>query len=109
AFGIAFAKRGAALEIVNVVNEMPVLAETAATVVIFDPTPLIEALEEQAQRLVDHAAARAREAGVTARTRVIHGYPVQAIVDAAREDDQQLIVMGTHARSGLPRTFLGST
>ncbi len=108
-FGIALAKRGAGLDIVHVVDETPVLTESSTTVAVFDPTPLIDALDDEGRTIATAAATRAREAGVEARTRVVHDFPVAGIVGAADEAHDALIVLGTHGRSGLPRTFLGST
>ena len=48
----------------------------------------------------------AREAGLTVRTRVESGDCVGYILDQAQDAD--LIVMGTHGRSGLARVVLGS-
>ncbi len=42
------------------------------------------------------------------RSMVVEGHPVSAIVDAADEIDADVIVMGTHGRSGLNRLTLGS-
>jgi nucleotide-binding universal stress UspA family protein len=41
-------------------------------------------------------------------TRVVEGTPAACILDAAREWPADLIVLGTHGRSGLPRLVLGS-
>ena len=46
-------------------------------------------------------------AGVDAETIVAEGAPASTIVDEAREGD--VIVMGTHGRSGLDRYLIGST
>lgn len=46
--------------------------------------------------------------GVRYRTSVIENLPVPAIVDWARDNAPDLIVMGTHGRSGLNRFMLGS-
>ena len=108
-YGISLAQRGAALDIVHVVDETPVLTETSTTVIVFDPTPLIEALDAQGRALVDAARKRCRDAGVDPHTRVIHDYPVAGIDAAAEENHDTLIVLGTHGRGGLPRAFLGST
>ena len=108
-YGIALAQRGAALDIVHVVDETAVLTESATTVVVFDPTPLIEALEAQGRSLVEAARKRCRDAGIEPQTRVLHDYPVAGIDAVALENHDALIVLGTHGRGGLPRTFLGST
>ncbi len=56
------------------------------------------------QRLVDDAG----RAGVVATPLVLTGAPDQAITDAARDLDCDLVVMGTHGRTGVSRLFLGS-
>ena len=61
------------------------------------------------------AAARVREAaeqltavGLDASWRVLEGDPAATLVDTAAHDDTDLIVVGTHARTGLRAMFLGS-
>ena len=39
---------------------------------------------------------------------LVHGSPYQAIIDTAAEVSADMIVMGTHGRTGLSRMFLGS-
>jgi nucleotide-binding universal stress UspA family protein len=109
AYGIALAQRGAALDIVHVIDESPIVAESSTTAVAFDPTPLMNALEDQGRALLDAARARCRAAGVEAQTRLIREFPVAGIDRTAEENGDALIVLGTHARTGLSRTFLGST
>jgi nucleotide-binding universal stress UspA family protein len=51
----------------------------------------------------------ARRRNVIVRSfRTIGGAPAHAIVDAAKEGNYDLIVVGTHGRTGLPRVLLGS-
>lgn len=52
--------------------------------------------------------ARAKAAGVRARSLLLEGVAHQAIVRAARGRRADLIVMGTHGRTGAARFFLGS-
>ena len=52
---------------------------------------------------------RASEAGVHAVGTVRRGTPYDEILDYADANGVDLIVMGTHGRTGLPRLFLGST
>jgi nucleotide-binding universal stress UspA family protein len=47
-------------------------------------------------------------AGPGVRTSVVVAHPVAAILEAAREWPADLIVLGTHGRSGFERLFLGS-
>ena len=49
-----------------------------------------------------------REKGIEARTRVVYGPVVQAIIDAAEGKDADLIAMASHGRSGLSGVFYGS-
>jgi len=53
-------------------------------------------------------AAKARTAGVSARTALRTGVPFQEIVDAATDERADLVVMGTHGRGGIDRALLGS-
>jgi len=67
----------------------------------------LDALDEEGKALVEDAAARVRPiwpADVT----VLDGAPVDAIVQYAHESGADLIIIGSHCRSGLPRLFLGS-
>ena len=52
--------------------------------------------------------ARARKAGVRAKAVLLEGVAHEQIVRAARARRADLIVVGTHGRSGLARFFLGS-
>jgi nucleotide-binding universal stress UspA family protein len=61
-------------------------------------------IEEKLQGLVDDA----KKAGVLAKPLVLTGAPYEAIVDAAKENKADLVVMGTHGRKGVSRFFLGS-
>jgi nucleotide-binding universal stress UspA family protein len=58
--------------------------------------------------LQHEATERLRRCGRTAREIVLSGDPAHEIVEAARRANTDLIVMGTHGRSGLDRLLLGS-
>ena len=65
--------------------------------------------EQSADRHLAMLAAKAEEAGVKCHRKVMfHTGAAQAITDAASELFCQLIVVGSHGRSGLGRLFLGS-
>jgi universal stress protein A len=53
-------------------------------------------------------AARAREKGIKARMVMRTGVPHQEIVELATDERSDLVIMGTHGRSGLSRVLLGS-
>ena len=50
----------------------------------------------------------ARTEGVEARALLLTGFADEAIIEAARQEGADLIVMGTHGRRGAARLFLGS-
>jgi nucleotide-binding universal stress UspA family protein len=51
---------------------------------------------------------RLRKAGLSVQSRVLTGEPAEQIVDYASASPFSLVVMSTHARSGLSRWVLGS-
>ncbi|SDY17875.1 universal stress protein [Halobellus clavatus] len=57
-------------------------------------------LEEDAHDAVERVATAADDAGVDSETIVRDGTPYRAILDYAEESAVDLIVMGTHGRSG---------
>ncbi|RDI71052.1 universal stress protein [Halopelagius longus] len=65
-------------------------------------------LRARAERVVGDAAERAEEAGVRAETEVLIGIPHVEILDAAADAGADLVVMGTHGRTGLRRALIGS-
>ncbi|EJN58734.1 universal stress protein [Halogranum rubrum] len=64
--------------------------------------------EQSAHAAVDHVQTLAEEAGCRVRTSVRQGMPHTTIVDYAASHDVDLVVMGTHGRTGLQRFLLGS-
>ncbi|TSD15056.1 universal stress protein [Haloglomus irregulare] len=77
-----------------------------------DPVPsgtAVEALTEQGEAAVDAVAERADDAGVPVVTAVRQGFPESRIRTYARENGADVVVMGTHGRTGLGRVLLGST
>jgi nucleotide-binding universal stress UspA family protein len=66
------------------------------------------AARRDAQRRLEALVARARRAGVQARGLLLEGIAADRIVRAARSRRADVIVVGTHGRSGLARLMLGS-
>lgn len=62
----------------------------------------------EAERAVAGKVERLKEMGVAAEGRVIEGRPDEAIVKAAEDAGADLIVMGSHGRTGLTKILLGS-
>jgi len=94
----------AELVLLHVFVELPLYAETPATVVL-------QVYEEQRRWVQDELHARAKDAaadGVTVRTRLETGSAPETIARVAGEEHADLVVVGTHGRSGLDRIILGS-
>ena len=76
------------------------------------PPKTYEALDaearQSAQKRLSILLARVREAKVRAKAFLLDGVPAEQIARAARSKRADLIVMGTHGRTGLSRLFLGS-
>jgi len=62
----------------------------------------------QAQRRLQPLLARARKARVRASAVALEGFASEEIVREARRRRADLIVMGTHGRTGVARFFIGS-
>lgn len=69
---------------------------------------LLNALERRGREATAEIADRATERGIQATTAVRQGNPHDDILAYANENDVDLIVMGTHGRTGVKRAILGS-
>jgi nucleotide-binding universal stress UspA family protein len=105
---IALAKGGASVFVTTVVDEIAAIEESADGAGI-DPSPVMEALDEEGQAEQDDAIAQCRAAGITPVAAIVHDTPVGGILQSVDRNKNDLVIMGTHARDGLARTFLGST
>lgn len=68
----------------------------------------IDSLEKRGKRAVEAVADAAEAAGVDSTTTVDQGIPHKEIVEYADSAAIDLIVMGTHGRTGLSHFLLGS-
>lgn len=66
------------------------------------------AAEEHERTLEEWRAEAERRAGRPARSRVLSGAPAAEILRHAREEGCDLLVIGTHGRTGISRLVLGS-
>jgi len=64
---------------------------------------------DDGRRLLERAAASAATLGVTARTHLCEGRTVTTLLGLAADDVADLIVIGSHGRSGFKRLMMGST
>jgi len=65
------------------------------------------ALEDEGKKLVDDAAQLVKDV-TPAQTAALDGETVECIVTYARDNHCDLIVMGSHGRSGIHRALIGS-
>jgi universal stress protein A len=71
--------------------------------------PLIELVKKNSERELDRFVAEASKRGVVVHeARSEPGSAAHAIVERAREDGYDLIVIGTHGRTGLSHVLIGS-
>ena len=99
-------EQGAKCTVFTVVDIIPAAALAAATPDLVNAW--LKTLEDQAQLAVDAAVGRMRTAGVEANAEVAKGFPPDIVLEVAARHRADLIVMGSHGRSGLRRLFLGS-
>jgi len=64
--------------------------------------------QDEARRILNEVADAASKAGVAVETRIEAGIPFEDIVRLAREVSADLIIMGTHGRTGMSHLLLGS-
>ena len=61
-----------------------------------------------AKNYLKHIEERLTEKGITVRSEIEVGLPVERVIAYAKENDIDLIAMSTHGRSGITRWLLGS-
>lgn len=102
----AFAlEQGAQLSVCTVVD--PAKAAAMAFGEASMAAACLDALDDEGKGLVEQAARRVQTI-VHADVCVLDGAPVDSIVQYAQGCGADLIVLGSHGRTGLPRFFLGS-
>jgi nucleotide-binding universal stress UspA family protein len=74
----------------------------------YDAGAIYDALRTEGERATEAAAERVREAGLPVETAVEVGVPHTTILEYADAHGADLVVMGTHGRTGLDRYLLGS-
>lgn len=69
---------------------------------------VVEKQREEGQEAIDDVASYATEVGVDVVEAIEGGRPSEAIVEYVEDEGIDLVVMGTHGRSGAGRLMLGS-
>ena len=97
----------AELHLVHVLED-PILIGGSADGFIIDPPGLRARMAEDARRLLEQTLERCTRPHVRATREVVFGKTAASINDLALARRSDLIVMGTHGRSGLAHLMLGS-
>lgn len=97
----------AELMVVHVVNPIvPVVGEGYVSPKMYED--VAESTRAWAQKQLDKLLAKAKQAGARAKGFVLEGVAHEQIVRFAKSKRVDLVVLGTHGRSGLAKLFLGS-
>jgi nucleotide-binding universal stress UspA family protein len=67
-----------------------------------------EEMTVHAEELTARVERELRETGLATEARVVRGDPREAIVEAARKTGADLVVVGSHGRTGIGKLVLGS-
>ncbi|PWW81830.1 MULTISPECIES: universal stress protein [Prosthecochloris] len=99
-----FAKgMGASLVLLNVVEPRPMAVDMSLSYV-----PLEEDLEKAAKEDLEEIIRTEREKGIEVQADVQIGTPSETILEKAEELDVNLIIVGSHGKTGLSRILMGS-
>jgi universal stress protein A len=106
-YAIRLAKKlSARLTLLHVIHSVPLWTEGDMGRAL--PDTYLSELEAVAQRHLAQLRQRVVDAGLTGDMLVVHGVPFQTIIDIAGNRQINLIIMGTHGRTGLRHVLLGS-
>ena len=100
---------GATLFLLHVVDEHVIVQYSEAMATITDE--YLEALRESGQKILARAQATADRQGISCKTVLVEnimGSVADIIVEQAKKQRADVIVMGTHGRRGVRRIVLGS-
>jgi len=108
-YATALASRlGASIDLLHVVED-PVAARTWSSAIDMpDLEGLREELVEEATRQLERCRAEASGSGVAVLTTVRVGQPLLTIPEYAKSAGVDLVIMGSHGRSGMAAVFMGS-
>lgn len=82
------------------------LALGEAPPAVLDDT--LATMETKAQQQTQMALARVQNRGLQGDSVIVEGIPFEAIIETAHRRDVDLIVIGTHGRTGLTHILMGS-
>lgn len=104
AIGLA-SKLGARVTLLHVIQS---LALGGVDMDVALPYTYLQDLEAEITNSLQAYLARVTAAGLEGEIAMVHGVPFHEIIETAKAQQVDLIVMGTHGRTGLQHVLLGS-
>ncbi len=74
----------------------------------FRPEMVLQSLKKEGEQILSDIKVTCTDHGVEAETRLEVGIPDEKICEVADTADADLIVMGSHGRTGFGKVFIGS-
>jgi len=96
---------GARLTLLHVIQSVPLGGVDMGVTL---PYTYLQDLEAEIMQSMEACLARVTAAGIEGDIVVVHGVPFHEIVEAAKAQKVDLIIIGTHGRTGLQHILLGS-
>jgi len=106
--GLKLAKKLAARVIVMTASEPLPVTVSAETIAANFPAEYEKATKESAAKVLGEVRGEALTIGVECETLHVTNFPAAAIIETAKANACDLIVMGSHGRRGIARLLLGS-
>jgi nucleotide-binding universal stress UspA family protein len=104
AIGLA-SKLGARVTLLHVIQPLPLGGVDMGVTL---PYAYIQEMEAEIARSMQAYLEQVTASGLEGEIVVVHGVPFQEIIETAKMQQVDLIVMGTHGRTGLQHVLLGS-
>lgn len=100
-----FAKAmNAKITVLHVIQPQPIAADVNVPYV-----PLEIELEKNAREDLEHLVSKEVDKSVLVEQVLAFGLPSDCVIEQARKENVDLIILGTHGRSGISRLLMGST
>ena len=98
-------KLGARVTLLHVIQPLPLGGVDMGVTL---PSTYIQDLEAEIRHDMESSLERVTAAGLEGDIVIVHGVPFHEIIEAAKTQQVELIVMGTHGHTGFQYVLLGS-
>lgn len=102
-------KFGAELVIINVMDSRIVASAEMAYLDEKFLNMVQQNAKDEANKIFSRLGRECQQAGIKYSSQMLSGIPFEQIIDFATDNKVDIIIMGTHGRTGLARMLLGST